>query len=192
MEENNKPIEQQEAQAGVEETKTAEKMFSQSELNAILEKRLAKEREKFDKKITQAEKMAEMSATEREAEKIRIAQENLENSKAEMEKMKLEFEQQRLEFEKSQMLAETQKQLGIKGLPIEMASQLVAENAELTLKNIEVFEKTFNECLQKAVDERLKSSSSSPKVEIRANEGAKDVKDMSLSEFIAYKKSQED
>lgn len=189
MEENNKPVIEEQQQEVVE--KATEKTFTQEELNAIIEKRLAKEREKYQKQVTQAEKMAEMSATEREQEKIRIAQEELNNSKAEIEKMKKEFQEQQMAFEKSQMLAQTQKELGAKNLPIDLASQLVSDNAEATMKNIEIFEKAFNEALQNAVDLRLKSSSSSPKVELKATEGqTKSVKDMSLSEYIAYTKDQ--
>ena len=66
-----------EAQVGVEETKATEKTFTQAELDAIIEKRLAKERAKFEErltaKVTEAEKLAKMSEEERAKAEIDLA-----------------------------------------------------------------------------------------------------------------------
>ena len=103
MDQNQEPQVNQEPAA-----EPAEKMFTQAQLDEIINKRLAKERAKFDEqlknKVSEAERLAKLNEDERAKEEIRIAQENLNNMTAEFNKMKADFERQ-------QLLAQVTKEL---------------------------------------------------------------------------------
>ena len=60
-----------------------------------------------------------------------------------------------------------------------------------TKANIDKFEAKWLESLQKAVEDKLNNSSVSPRTPVRDNMGQKhkNTKDMSLEEFIKYKKN---
>ena len=170
------------------EEKPAEKKFTQAELDDIISKRLAKERAKFEEqlknKVSEAERLAKLSEDERQKEEIRIAQEELNNTKAEFEKIKGEFERQ-------QLLAQITKELDSKGLPISMADKMIGADAETTKANIEKFEVDWKASLEQAIKNEIKNNSSSPRIDLKDNEGqTKDPRDMSLSEFIEYQAKQ--
>jgi hypothetical protein len=191
MEDNNKQTIETtdtEAQAGATETQTAEKMFTQAELDEIIGKRLAKERAKHEEelknKVTEAERLAKLSEDERTKEEIRIAKEELATMQNEFNKVKADFEQQ-------QMLAQVQKELGEKNLPITMAQSLIGADAETTKANIEKFEVDWKASLQDAIQREIKVNSSSPKITLHDNEGqTKDPSKMTLSEFLEYQEKQ--
>ena len=164
----------------VEQSK--EKMFSQSELDSIIEKRLAKERKKFEAKmkeeLDQAERMAQMS----EAEK----QEALYNKRIkDLEEREEAFNQQQKALQRDKMLNETNKQLVSRGLPLDFADKLMADTAEDTLANIDAFEKQWQMAINNAVDSKIKGST--PTSPLVKNNNDKDVSKMSFSEFIKYK-----
>ena len=173
----------------VQPTEPTEKTFTQAELDEIISKRLAKEKAKFEEqlknKVSEAERLAKLSEDERAKEEIRLAQEELNT-------MRTEFNTMKADFEKQQMLAQVQKELGEKGLPINMAQSLIGIDAETTKANIEKFETDWKSSLQDAIQREIKSNSSSPRTELKGKEGKhKDPKDMSLTEFIEYQKSQQ-
>ena len=183
MEQNQEPQVNQEPAA-----EPAEKMFTQAQLDEIINKRLAKERAKFDEqlknKVSEAERLAKLNEDERAKEEIRIAQENLNNMTAEFNKMKADFERQ-------QMLAQVTKELNDRKLPIGMAENLMGKDAETTKANIEKFEVDWKASLEQAIKNEIKNNSSSPRIDLKDNEGqTKDPRDMSLSEFIEYQAKQ--
>jgi hypothetical protein len=121
----------------------------------------------------------------KESEEIRIAKEELAKMQAEFNTVKAEFEQQ-------QMLSQVQKELSEKNLPINLAKSLIGKDAETTKANIEKFEVDWKASLQDAIQREIKTNSSSPRTELKGDEGkTKDPKDMSLSEFIEYQKKQQ-
>ena len=165
-------------------------LLTQDKVNEIVKDRVAKEKAKAEKERTQAEELARLSAEERKAKEFEI---EMAKKTEEFNTQMAEFTKMKVEFERSQLIAQTQKELSAKSLPIDMANQLVGADAETTMKNIEAFEKSFNESLQKAIDDKLKNSSSSPRQTLKGDENQNiSVKDMSLSQYIAYKESQED
>lgn len=165
-------------------------LLTQDKVNEIVKDRVAKEKAKAEKEKTQAEELARLSAEERKAKEFEI---EMAKKTDEFNTQMAEFNKMKAEFERSQLIAQTQKELSAKSLPIDMANQLVGADAETTMKNIEAFEKSFNESLQKAIDDKLKNSSSSPRQTLKGDENqTKSVKDMSLSEYIAYKESQDE
>ena len=173
-----------EAQVGAEETKATEKTFTQAELDAIIEKRLAKERAKFEERLTakvsEAEKLAKLSEEERAKAEIDIA-------KGELSAMKAEFDKMKAEFDREQLLSQVTKELDDRKLPISMAQALLGADAETTKANIDRFESDWKISLENAIKAEIKSSSSSPKVELKGEEGRhKDPRDMDFEEFIKY------
>ena len=169
--------------------KAAEPTFTQAQVDEIINKRLAKERAKFDEqlknKVSEAERLAKLNEDERAKEEIRIAQENLNNMTAEFNKMKADFERQ-------QMLAQVTKELNDRKLPIGMAENLMGKDAEATKANIDAFEETWRTSLADAIKSEIKTNASSPRLELHSGEGqTKDPKDMSFVEFIEYQNKQQ-
>ena len=159
-----------------------ERMFSQSELDSIVEKRLAKERNKWEKKVKEEADEAARLATMSEAER----QEELFNKRVrDFEEREAAFNQAQEALMREKMLNETSKQLSNRGLPLDFAEKLMASTAEDTLANIDAFEKQWQTAIEKAVDSKLKGSTpTSPKSKEKPK---KNVKNMSFSEFAKHK-----
>ncbi len=156
-----------ETTAATEETTAVEKeqatptakTFTQDELNAILDKRLKRERDEAEKRtqaaITEAQKLAKMSADERAEHEKQAHEKALADREAEITKRELR--------------AEAKSQLSDKGLPIELAEILPYTDADTTNAAIVATEKVFRAAVEKAVTERLKGNA--PKVSQPAPHG---------------------
>lgn len=119
--------------------KDKEKLFTQEELDKILNKKFAKWKEKQDADIKEAERQANMTAEE----------------KIEEERKKLDKEKR--EFEIAKLTTETAKTLMTKNLPSEFADFLVSADKETTEQRIELFSKAFDSAVSSAVNERFKN-----------------------------------
>jgi len=163
--------EQNTVETTVETTATAEttavkeqatptaKTFTQEELNAIIDKRLERERKdaqaRIDKAVTEAQKLAKMSADER-----------AEHERQELQKKLAERE---AEITKRELRAEAKSQLSDKGLPVELAEVLPYTDADTTNAALAAVEKVFRQAVEKGVTERLKGNA--PKVSPPAPHG---------------------
>ena len=140
-------------------TEPTEKTFTQKDLDAIIDKRLARERKEADERIktavTEAQKLAKMSADER-----------LEHERQEREKTLKDRES---EITRRELRAEAKSQLSDKGLPVELAEILPYSDAESTNNALEAVEKVFRLAVEKGVNERLKGTP--PKVNTPAVTG---------------------
>ena len=125
-----------------EPQKPQEKLFTQEEVNNIVEKRLNKEKTKWKNEVDQAKRLAEMSAEERAREEFRIKQQ--------------QFEEEKAAFEKEKLLVQTQKELSAKNVPIEFADMLVKEDAEATKAAIDAFAQLYNQSVEKGVSNKMK------------------------------------
>lgn len=125
-----------------EPQKAQERLFTQEEVNNIVEKRLNKEKNKWKNEVDQAKRLAEMSAEDRAREEFRI--------------QKAEFERQKAEFEKERLLVQTQKELSTKNIPVEFADMLVKEDAESTKAAIDNFASLYNQSVEKGVSNKMK------------------------------------
>jgi hypothetical protein len=125
-----------------------EKTFTQADIDAIIEKRLLRERKEAEKRIadavTEAQKLAKMSADER-----------LEHERVEREK---QLKDRESEITRRELKAEAKAQLADKGLPVEFADALPLTDAESVQTAIEVFDKAFRIAVEKGVNERLKGN----------------------------------
>ena len=181
---NTQNTEPQAEPAAQEPQQTGERMFTQAEVDEIIGKRLAKERAKHEQevatKVSEAERLAKLTGDEKVKEEIKIAQEELDRTRKEFAAMKAEFDQQ-------QMLAQVTKELNARNLPIGMADKMIGKDAETTKANIDAFETTWKQSLEAAIKNEIKGNASSPRLELRDNEGqTKDPKDMTFTEFIKY------
>lgn len=169
---DNKPIEEPIVDEGSKQT---EKTFTQEEVNQIIKKRLEKEKAKYREELeaerNEAERLAKLSASDREKEMLRLEREK--------------FEQEKEQFAKERLLMETNKQLMDRNLPIDFAEYLISDSAETTLDNINKFESTWSGALKNAVDAKIVGSS--PKVPEHANKSSismDEIKNMSTEDII--------
>lgn len=188
-EKNNTQVTESEAMNGAQQAEQAEnvkesneKLFSQEELDSIIEKRLSKERKKYEAKlkeeVNQAERMAQMSEAEKQ-------QALFEKRVKEFEEREAAFNAAQEALNKEKMLTEVNKQLVARNLPIDFAEKLISDDAETTMANISKFEIQWQAAINNAVDSRLKGTT--PTSPLRKNEPNKDVSKMSFSEFAQYK-----
>ena len=137
---------------GQQEVKT----YTQEEVDAMLQKETdkrvtsaikkndAKWQSELDNQLQEAERLAKLSAEEKETEAKRKERETFETERA-------EFERERLKFG-------AEKELREKGLPTEFASFLTRETAEGTLEAISTFEAAFRQAVEASVKEKIASS----------------------------------
>lgn len=183
---NQQPTENQDGAQHQEQPveNNSEKTFTQSELDSIIEKRLNKERAKWEKKVKEeadeAARMAKMSEAEKQEALFQKRVKDLEEREE-------AFNQQQKALQHDKMLNETKNQLVGRGLPLDFADKLMAETAEDTLANIDAFEAQWQAAINNAVDSRIKGST--PTTPLVKNKPAKDVSKMSFSEFAEHKKN---
>lgn len=121
------------------EDKQEEKTFTQSELDEIVAKRIAREKKSI---LSEAEKLAKMTEDER--------------NKFELEKQRDELQKEKAQIERQKLELEAVKILNKENLPVEFASVLLADTAEETKSNISAFKDTFQKAVEAQVAEKLK------------------------------------
>ena len=131
-----------------EEVEDTQKTFTQSEVDELIKKRLAKQEKSFDKrmqeKLDEAEKLRQMNETQK-------AEYEQEKQKAYIAELEAKINRSGLEREASKMLSEggivaDDKILGI----------VVKDTAERTQEAVESFVALVNELADKKVGEKLK------------------------------------
>jgi len=165
----------QEAPAATEAAKT----FTQAELNAHIETRLARERKEAAEKtkaavtgaVTEAQRLAKMSADERAVH--------------EREANEAAMKEREQGITKRELRAQALELLGEKGLPRELADVLPYIDADTTMAMLESVEKVFRAAVQKGVEERLKSTA--PK--IGQTVPAQSARDKLIAEYNAAEKA---
>lgn len=132
---------------------TDEKKFTQEELDKIITKRLAKEKNKleseFKSKIDEEIKLAKMSEEERQ--------------KTLFEKERKKFEEEKAKFEKDRLFVQAQRELLKNNIPESMAKFLIGNSEEETKSNIEEFKKiSFEDVIQSEINKKLGQSEYMP------------------------------
>lgn len=124
----------------------AEKMYSEAELEAIVQQRIKDEQEKVTRAKTEAERLAQMNAQER----------------AEYERDQLKQRLDELEKEKavSQMTSTARKMLADANINVsdDIVSLLVSDDADKTKAAVDGFVSLFNQSVQNAVKDALKGN----------------------------------
>ncbi|MEZ2715419.1 DUF4355 domain-containing protein [Niallia circulans] len=101
-------------------------------------------KQKLESEKAEAEKLAKMTAAEKE--------------QALLDKQKKEIEDRERAIQQKELKLETINILNEKKLPITFADLLLAEDADKTKGNVDTFEKAFREAVDAAVTERLKGN----------------------------------
>lgn len=119
---------------------------NQAEFDRRVNKAIETAKEKWeillDDKVSEAEKLAKMTAVEKQQYMEKKRQEALDKREAEITKREL--------------MATAKNTLTDKKLPLELADILVYSDADACNKSITAVEKAFNAAVEKAVEERLK------------------------------------
>ena len=131
-----------------EEVESTEKTFTQSEVDDLIKKRLAKQEKSFDKrmqeKLDEAEKLRQMN----EAQKAEYEQEK---QKAYIAELEAKINRSGLEREASKMLSE-----GGIAVDDKILGLVVKDTAESTQEAVESFVALVNDLADKKVGEKLK------------------------------------
>lgn len=123
-----------------------EKKYTDEDLDALIEKKFSKWKKAEEKRISEATKLAEMNAQQR--------------AEYERDQYKQEIEQLRAESERRKMETTAIEMLGEHGVNVnqKLVSGLVSTNAATTKENISLFAEAFNEAVENAVNDRIKSA----------------------------------
>ena len=132
-----------------QEKQPEEKKFTQKDLEKLLDSRLARERETWEKKLTESQKLSKMTAEQKKEYQDRQHEEELSKREAEITKRELRMTAKEALIEK--------------GLPVELSEALAYDSAEHCSSSIEAVEKAFRQAVEKAVDDRIKKSAGAPK-----------------------------
>lgn len=116
------------------------KKYSDEDVNKILNKKFAEWEKKQAKKISEAEKLANMTA-----------EEQLKTLQSELETMKKDKTRSELASAARGILAESDIQV-----PDNLIANLIGEDAEATKENVEAFSKAFKAAVQEGVKAALK------------------------------------
>ena len=117
-----------------------DKKYSDADINKILNKKFAEWEKKQAKKISEAEKLANMTA-----------EEQLKSLQSELESMKKDKTRSELASAARGILSESDIQV-----PDNLIVNLIGEDAETTKENAEAFSKAFKAAVQEGVKEALK------------------------------------
>lgn len=122
-----------------------EAKYTDADLDRILNKKFAEWKQKEEKKTTEAQRLAQMSAEEKANEHVKS-----------LEQRVLEFEQREA---KNEMMRQARAILSEHNINASDAilANLVAEDADTTKTAVESFAKEFNAAVENAVKAKLKS-----------------------------------
>lgn len=124
----------------------SEKKYTDEDVNQIINSKFKKWKMEQEKKISEAQKLAQMDEAE----------------KAEYERKQLEEELQKLRSEKtkSEMISVSRKMLQENNVSVsdDLISSIITDDADKTKENINAFIENFNAAVEKEVNERLKST----------------------------------
>ena len=141
-------------------TTNTEKLFTQAELDKIIESRLAKEKKRAEKEKAEAEKLAAMN----EAEKQRY----------EFEKKQKELDNKIAEYNKKELTQESVNILTEKGYSVQTARELANfldyKDADTCKKSIDTLDKVLKACVDREVNNKIKGNTT-PKVTTTKNNG---------------------
>lgn len=144
------------AEPGQDDNGDGGKTYTQEEVDSLLQKegdrRVTDAQKKFEAKLQEevkkasdeAERLAKLSAKEKEEERARAEREELEKARVDLQRERLSLE--------------AEKQLAEKGLPTSFVAFLVAGDAEATKANIDDFAERFSKAVQDAVEAKMMSN----------------------------------
>lgn len=126
-------------------TPSPELKYTDDDVDKMINKKFAEWQKKQEKKTSEAERLAAMSAEEKSNERIQA-----------MEKRLAEYEKSAL---RADMTKQARTMLSDKGIhvPDELLSNLITDDAETTKAAVEAFTNLFNKAVEAAVKEKVKA-----------------------------------
>ena len=161
-----------------------ERKFTQHELDSAIEKRLKRERSKFEQELakakseamTEAQRLSQLSEEERRNEE-------LSKERSELEQLKQQLLAEQTKIAHQNLVSATRDELTKLNLPSSFAELLVGQDAETTKTNLTNFSKEFQEAVTKEVNNRLKNSPKPANTKQgQPNDNMKKFRQMSLAE----------
>ncbi len=149
--------------ADAEKTESAEKTFTQDDINRIVSQTIASERKKAETQISQARKEAEELAQ-------MTAEQRAEHRMAEREAA---ISQREDTVKRNEIRAGAVQLLLKKGLPAELADTLTYADADSAAAAIDTLEQAFRQALQQGIEERMKGMAPAATVSTAAGFEAK-------------------
>lgn len=126
------------------ESHKSEQKYTDEDVNKLIDKKFAEWQKKQDKAVKEAEKLAEMNATQR-----------AEYQRDQLQKQLDDYKRKDSLFEMSKTARKMLSDEGI-SVPDELLSMIVTTDAEETKAAIDSFAKVFNDAVESAVKAKLK------------------------------------
>ena len=149
----------EETEVHTEPKEVDDKKFSQKDLDSAIEKRINRERAKFEKEIarikseamTEAQRLSQLSEEERKNEELT-------KERSEIEQLKQQLLAEQAKIAHQNLVSAARDELTKLNLPSSFAELLTSDNAESTKENITNFSKEFAKAVTEEVNNRLKNS----------------------------------
>lgn len=192
MENQAQVSEQNEVKADVTQHQDAkaEKTFSQEDVNNIVEKRLAKERNKLEKQWQEKFNALEESVKLSKMSEDEIKEHEFNKRIQALEERERAIQEKETAYNKQQYHNEIASQLQAKGLPTDMADLLVDFDAETVASKISSMEQSFNTQINSSIEAKIKASASVPTTPQKEQQGLltlEQIKQMSTQDVIKNK-----
>lgn len=162
-----------------------EKLLTQAEVDALIEKRLARAQRDREKQLSEAraagEKAGEARARMSEEERLRADREQAERTAGERE---AQLRQREAEITKRELRADAIEKLAERGLPRELSELLDYTDQETCESSLATVEKLFRTAVQSGIDERIRKSGGSVSAG-GSGAGKPDYTKMSDAEYYA-------
>lgn len=163
--------------------KGGEKLLTQAEVDALIDKRLAREKRDAEKKLQEAraagEKAGEARARMTEEERTRADRERAAKEAGERESA---LERREAELRRRELKIDALDILAKKGLPRELGELLDYSGEEACQASIDTMDKVFRAAVQAGIDERIRRSGGT----VSAGGGQKpDTSKMTDAEYYA-------
>ena len=185
----------EETEVHTEPKEVDDKKFTQKDLDNAVQKRIERERSKFEKEIakikseamSEAQRLSQLSEEERKNEE-------LSKEREEIEQLKQELLAEQAKIARQNLISATRDELTKLNLPSSFAEILVGQDAESTKSNLTTFSKEFQEAVTNEVNNRLKNSPkpANNKQSQSPADNAKKFKQMSLAEKQALYRNDPD
>lgn len=136
-------VETDKTTAGSEQPKPQdEKKYTDTDVDAIIDKKFAKWKADQEAKESEAKKLAKMNADDKQAYQLKKREQELADREAEINKREL--------------TAEAKSILSERDLPIELVNNVNLTDADSVHESIDQLQKSWEEAVQKGVSERIK------------------------------------
>lgn len=192
MENQAQVSEQNEVKADVTQHQDAkaEKTFSQEDVNNIVEKRLAKERNKLEKQWQEKFNALEESVKLSKMSEDEIKEHEFNKRIQALEERERAIQEKENAYNKQQYHDEITSQLKAKGLPTDLADLLTDYDAETVASKISSMEQSFNTQINSSIEARVKATASVPTTPIKEQQGLltlEQIKALSANEMAQNK-----